>query len=48
MVRVPVYLPKALHKALVRRASVEERSASRVMLELVQEYLGKPAKKGGR
>ncbi len=47
VVRLPVYLPKELHKALMHRAVDEERSASQILVDLVRDYLERPAKKKG-
>ncbi|MCZ6481031.1 MAG: ribbon-helix-helix protein, CopG family [Candidatus Methylomirabilales bacterium] len=45
MVSLPVYLPKADHKALRHAAINEGRSATDIIRELVKDYLTKKKRK---
>lgn len=49
IVRLGVYLPKDLHKALMHRCIDEEISATKLTERLLREYLVKsPKHKGGK
>ncbi len=48
LVRMPMSLPPGVHRALRQRALDEGRPASKIVLALVQAYLAKPLKKGGK
>jgi len=49
VMRLAVYLPEDVHKALMHRCIDEEVSATKLAERLIREYLEKPPKqKGGR
>ncbi len=47
IVRLGVYLPEDLHKALMHRCIDEDVSATKLVEQLIREYVEKPLKKGG-
>ena len=47
-VRLSVYLPEDLHKALMHRCIDDDISATKLAERLLREYLERPAKKGGK
>lgn len=47
-VRLSVYLPEDLHKAVMHRCIDENISATKLAEQLLREYLGTPLKKGGK
>lgn len=47
-VRLSVYLPEDLHKALMHRCIDENISATKLAEQLIREYLSRLPKKGGR
>ena len=46
--RLVVYLPEELHKAVMHRCIDEDTSATKLAERLLREYLERPPKKGGR
>lgn len=46
--RLVVYLPEALHKAVMHRCIDEDTSATKLAERLLREYLEGSPKKGGR
>ena len=47
IVRLGVYLPEDLHKALMHRFIDEDVSATKLVEQLIREYVEKSPKKGG-
>jgi hypothetical protein len=47
IMRLVVYLPEDLHKAVMHRCIDEDISATRLAERLLREYLERPPKKGG-
>ncbi len=45
--RLTVYLPPETHRALLHRAVVEGTKVTRIVEQLIDEYLARPARKGG-
>jgi hypothetical protein len=48
VMRLVVYLPEELHKAVMHRCIDEDTSATKLAERLLREYLERPPKKGGR
>lgn len=46
--RLNIYLTRDLHKSLMHRSIDEGRSASEIVVALVEDYLAKSVKKGGK
>ena len=44
--RLVVYLPEDLHKAVMHRCIDEDTSATKLAERLLREYLGRPPRKG--
>ncbi len=47
IVRLGVYLPEDLHKTLMHRCIDENVAATKLVEQLIREYVEKPPKKGG-
>ena len=47
IVRLGVYLPEDVHKALMHRCIDENVAATKLVERLIREYVEKPPKKGG-
>jgi hypothetical protein len=48
IMRLVVYLPEELHKAVMHRCIDEDTSATRLAERLLREYLERPPKRGGK
>lgn len=48
MLKLGIYLPEEVHKTLRIQAIEEGRSATAVVRELIEDYLAKRGKKGGK
>jgi hypothetical protein len=46
--RLTVYLPPETHRALLHRAVDEGTKLTRIVEQLIDEYLARPARKGGQ